>query len=82
LTIPIKHLVIRNVYKVLVTKLNRQYLVDLKANGENDKMDLQEKGEKWCRLDSYSAFYCSMMDFYEHNNEHSGLIKAQNSLTS
>jgi len=34
---------------------NRQYLADLNANGENNKMDLQEKGETWCRLDSYSA---------------------------
>jgi len=55
LAIPIKHLVIRNVYKVLVTKLKGQYLADLNANGENNKMDLQEKGEKWCRLDSHSA---------------------------
>jgi hypothetical protein len=47
LTIPIKHLVIRNVNKVLVTKLKEQkYLADLNANGENNKMDLHEKGEK------------------------------------
>jgi hypothetical protein len=34
----------------------RQFLADLNASGENNnKMDLKEKGEKWCTLDSHSA---------------------------
>lgn len=49
LAIPIKHLVIRNLYKVLVTKLKEQTILGrLNANGENNnKMDLKAKGEKW-----------------------------------
>jgi hypothetical protein len=56
LAIPIKHLVIKNVYKVLVTILKEQTIIGrLKCKLGNNKMDLQEKGEKWCRLDSHSA---------------------------
>jgi len=51
LAIPIKHLVIRNVYKVWLRNLkNRQYLEDLNANGENNKMDLHKKGEKMAQI--------------------------------